>query len=86
VVELPNASCDGAAHSAKQAKMAAARKAFVTTCGGLPPTSHFRLLTGTATVTGIGFFDKPHNASRQGSELPRASPAAQLHCVVLVEA
>ena len=39
--------------------MTAARKAFVTSCGQ-PPTSSFKPLSGTATVTGVGFYDRDH--------------------------
>jgi hypothetical protein len=38
--------------------MAAARDAFIAACG--PPTGSYRTITGTATVSGVGFFDRIH--------------------------
>jgi hypothetical protein len=63
VTELPDATCDGAAHSAKRAQMAAARNAFTAACG--PATTSFHALSGTATLVGVGFFDKIHNSVGQ---------------------
>jgi hypothetical protein len=39
--------------------MQAARLAFIRACG-LPPSSDFKRLRGTATITGVGFFDYQH--------------------------
>jgi hypothetical protein len=39
--------------------MASARSAIIAACGQ-PSSSHFTDLNGTATVTGVGFFDFPH--------------------------
>jgi hypothetical protein len=58
IVEFPDVDCSGAISSAKKAEMEAARAAFVAACG--EPTASFRELTGTATVTGVAFFDKKH--------------------------
>jgi hypothetical protein len=63
VTELPDPNCDGAAHSAKRAQMAAARQALIRACG--MPTSSFRALSGAATITGVGFFDEIHDVSGQ---------------------
>jgi hypothetical protein len=38
--------------------MSRARAAFVAACGA--PTTSFRRLSGTATITGVGFFDQIH--------------------------
>jgi hypothetical protein len=73
VTEMPNASCDGAASSAKRASMAKARNAFVVACG-MPTSSHFKLLTGTATVRGVGFFDKPHTSAGQAPNFLELHP------------
>jgi hypothetical protein len=45
--------------SPKQPAMAQARADFKAACG-TPPSRDFRNLTGTATVTGVGFFDFLH--------------------------
>jgi hypothetical protein len=39
--------------------MAKARAAFVRACG-YPSSSSFHFLRGTATITGVGFFDAIH--------------------------
>ena len=39
--------------------MASARSAIIAACGQ-PSSSHFTDLNGTATVTGVGFFDVIH--------------------------
>ena len=59
IVELPDVSCSGAINSAKKAEMAAARSAFVAACGQ-PGTGSFKNLSGTAMLTGVGFFDQIH--------------------------
>jgi len=63
VTELPDPTCDGAAHSAKRTQMAAARTALTTACGTV--TTSFHPLSGMVTVTGVGFFDKIHNSVGQ---------------------
>jgi hypothetical protein len=59
IVEFPDTTCNGASSSPKRAKMASARSAVIAACGQ-PSSSHFTNLNGTATVTGVGFFDIPH--------------------------
>ena len=59
IVEFPDTTCPGARKSPKKGKMAKARRALETACG-IPPSSSFAHLTGTATVTGVGFFDILH--------------------------
>jgi hypothetical protein len=58
IAELPSASCNAGATPTARLKMANARKAFVASCGA--PTGSFQRLSGTATVTGVGFFDQIH--------------------------
>lgn len=56
IVEFPASYCDtGAVH---KAQVDSARQAFIKACG--QPTSYYQNLTGTATITGIGFFDRIH--------------------------
>jgi hypothetical protein len=60
IVEFPNASvCAGAVDSAHAAEMRTARAALVAAVGQ-PSSSHFTNLTGTGTITGVGFFDFQH--------------------------
>jgi hypothetical protein len=59
IVEFPASSCTLGANPALRARMQAARLAFTRACGA-PPSSSFDHLRGTATITGIGFFDYPH--------------------------
>ena len=59
IVEFPDTTCNGASSSPKKAKMASARSSIIAACGQ-PSSSHFTHLNGTATVTGVGFFDIPH--------------------------
>ena len=59
IAEFPDPTCNGASSSPKKGKMASARSAIIAACG-LPSSSHFTQLGGTATVTGVGFFDIPH--------------------------
>lgn len=51
--------CSGAKVSKKRAAIKRARAAFERACG-TPPSSSFRGLRGTATITGVGFFDVKH--------------------------
>ena len=59
ITEFPDTTCKGAASSPKKAAMAKARSKLIARCGS-PPSSSFRHLTGSATLTGVGFFDIPH--------------------------
>lgn len=58
ITEFPDTTCNGAASSPKKAAMAAARAKLIAACG--QPSSSFQQLRGTATLTGVGFFDIPH--------------------------
>jgi len=60
ITEFPDADrCTGAVASAHAQEMRAARAALVAAFGQ-PPSTSFKHLTGTATVTGVGFFDFLH--------------------------
>ncbi len=59
IVEFPDVRCKGAKQSKKREAMRKARAAFERACGTAPAGS-FRRLTGTATITGVGFFDVKH--------------------------
>jgi hypothetical protein len=58
IVELPSAGC--AARSFVAPRMRRARAAFTRACGA-QMSSGFSTLQGTATVTGVGFFDFRHH-------------------------
>jgi hypothetical protein len=58
IVELPSASCDSTAQPALRSKMTTARDAFIAACG--QPTGSYHTITGKATITGVGFFDRIH--------------------------
>jgi hypothetical protein len=58
IAEFPSLACTGLSLAA--ARMQTARAAFETACG-VQSRSGFTTLTGTATVTGVGFFDFKHH-------------------------
>jgi hypothetical protein len=59
IVEFPASTCVGTkAHARARTLIQAARRAFTQACG--PATDSYRHISGTATVTGVGFFDFKH--------------------------
>lgn len=58
IVEFPDVRCQPAARSIKKEAMRRAREALIRACGTIPTS--FVHLKGTATITGVGFFDKKH--------------------------
>jgi hypothetical protein len=67
IVEFPDTTCPGANSSPKKSQMAKARSALTNACGAAPgPSSDFADLKGTATVTGVGFFDVKHATPQTG--------------------
>jgi hypothetical protein len=63
IVEFPDPGCVKAADPGPRALMAAARKALATSCGHAPKHAFYDL-SGTATITGVGFYDRPHGDGR----------------------
>jgi hypothetical protein len=59
IVEFPSSSCVRGAAPVRKRQIAAARRAFTRACGR-PLASSFKALNGTATITGVGFFDFLH--------------------------
>jgi hypothetical protein len=71
IVEFPDPACDVNAAAGPQAQMTAARNALIAACGQ-PGRSSFATLKGTATITGVFFFDKihgQHGVAPNGAEL-----------------
>jgi len=70
IAAFPSPSCTQGATRKARAKMARARAAVLAACGA--PTSSFRRLSGTGTITGVGFFDRingQEGAAPNGVEL-----------------
>jgi hypothetical protein len=78
IVEFADPACQGPVESGQQAHMAAARAAFEASCG-TPVHGGFRMLSGRATITGVGFFDVLHGQSGV------APNGIELHPVLRVE-
>jgi hypothetical protein len=82
IVEFPDTTCPGARRSPKKSQMAKARAALVAACGE-PSSSSFHPLQGTATFTGVGFFDILHGqtgVAPNGIELHPVLRLASLSC------
>jgi hypothetical protein len=62
ITEFPDTTCKGAASSKKKHAMKQAREDLLAAC---PPISHssFTKLKGSATLTGVGFWDEIHGQS-----------------------
>jgi hypothetical protein len=58
IVEFPDVACQGAISSIKKDDMQSARQEYEALCG--PATTSFKALSGTGTITGVGFFDEIH--------------------------
>jgi hypothetical protein len=58
IAEFPSPSCDAGAPKGARAMMTAAREDFVAACG--EPSDHYKTTNGSATLTGVGFFDRIH--------------------------
>ena len=82
IVEFPAAFCDAGAAPALRARMTKARSNLAKACGGVPKSS-FVQLSGTATITGVGFFDLLHGqagVAPNGIELHPALSFASANC------
>jgi hypothetical protein len=64
--------------------MSAAKAALLKACGTVhQPTTSMRKLTGTATITGVGFYDKSHGqggGADNGIELHPVTGFASANC------
>jgi hypothetical protein len=59
IAEFPDSGCT--AEAKLRSRMKDAREALVKACEGKPPKGKFKELRGTATITGVLFFDFFHN-------------------------
>jgi hypothetical protein len=59
IVEFPNARCLKRTGPNNRRRIAAARRVLVRACGAAS-SSRFTLLSGTASITGVAFFDVLH--------------------------
>jgi hypothetical protein len=60
IVEFPDAAvCSGAVSSDHRSEMESARHSIIAAVGQ-PSSSHFTSISGTVTLTGVGFFDFKH--------------------------
>jgi hypothetical protein len=82
IVEFPASYCDVGASSAVRARMTKARSDLAKACGG-EARSGFVQLSGTATITGVGFFDLLHGqagVAPNGIELHPALSFSSANC------
>ena len=59
IAEFPAPICTHGALPGTRTKMQKARVVLVNSCG-FPPNSLYQLVHGTATIDGVGFFDRLH--------------------------
>ena len=78
ITEFPDTTCNGAASSRKKAAMARARARLIATCGE-PSSSSFTHLAGSATLTGVGFFDIPHGQTGVAPNAIEIHPILKFH-------
>ena len=82
IVEFPSDTCDTAASPAARLLMTQARVDLAAACGGEPGTKAVTL-TGSATITGVGFFDLIHGqagVAPNGIELHPALTFSSVNC------
>ncbi len=84
VVEFPFKECVHAVPLLKK-RMIRARNAFMTKCKGGEPRRQFHHLSGTAVITGVGFYDRPHaiGSSKFGVELHPVLRFSSANCAWL---
>jgi hypothetical protein len=82
ITEFPKASCTRGASPEARLKMRQARGALMRSCG-LPSAVRFKRISGRATVSGVGFFDRPHRqtgVAPNGIELHPVLAFTNAHC------
>ena len=82
IAEFPSGDCQGVDHSTQRDAIGTARNALTQACGA-PPSGTFNQLSGSATLTGVGFFDEGHGqqgVAPNGIELHPVLAVANLTC------
>jgi hypothetical protein len=82
IVEFPSSACTHGANSTLRRRMSTARRALIVACGQ-PSAASFRHLSGSATITGVGFFDVLHGqtgVAPNGIELHPVLSFARARC------
>ena len=82
IVEFPSDACDGAAQPAARLMMTQAHVDLAAACGG-EPCANAVTLTGSATITGVGFFDLIHGqagVAPNGIELHPVLSFSSVNC------
>jgi hypothetical protein len=82
IVEFPSSTCTAGGEKAERRAMRQARADLAAACGGESGASPVTL-TGTATITGVGFFDVIHGqtgVAPNGIELHPALTFASANC------
>jgi hypothetical protein len=77
IVEFPASGCTRGAAAKRRRQMARARLALAQACGVATP-SEFTYLHGTATITGVGFFDFNHGQTGVAPNAIELHPALGL--------
>jgi hypothetical protein len=75
IVEFPAFYCTLTTKRVLRLRMQAARLAFIRACG-MPPSSDFKRLRGTATITGVGFFDFQHGQTGVARTRSNSTPCS----------
>lgn len=82
IVEFPDTACPGARSSPKKTQMKSVRAALLAGCGPASKSA-FTDLQGSATITGVGFFDVKHGqtgVAPNGIELHPVLALSKLSC------
>ncbi len=82
IVEFPKAACTRGASPRVRLEMRQARGALIRACGA-PSAVKFKRFTGRATLSGVGFFDRPHRqigVAPNGIELHPVLAFTKAHC------
>jgi hypothetical protein len=78
IVEFPATNCTVGASKRHRTQMRAARAALVAACGQ-PSGASFDALHGTATISGVGFFDFDHGQDGVAPNAIELHPVLSFH-------
>lgn len=74
IVEIPSPACPAVSHSRVEQQISTVRQQFVARFG-VPPSTHFEDISGTAQITGVGFFDYQHGQTGVAPNAVELHPA-----------